>query len=226
MKILAVMTGEGFRSPIELHDDGGKEEVIFIADLDVDVDGANGQSGKRAAYMLGDKGRELLANGGMAMRGGKVVGVKSWWTDIVLSGPDGEPLVLANGVVPSMTSYKYPGKAVSDPARYVDAEDVPYICVPSIVLRGTVGAVLGCACEVEYLPTGAKCSGVVADSGPPNKNGEASAAMARKLGINDDPRSGGVDAPKVRYRIFPGRPAIVNGHVFILQRSNGQYVAT
>ena len=52
-------------------DDAGR--VYFKADGDIDADGANGQGGGPAAYGKDDSGTEKLANGGMAIREGKVI---------------------------------------------------------------------------------------------------------------------------------------------------------
>lgn len=222
--ILAAYSSEGFRSEVVLTEDETGELVSFDADGDIDADGANGQHGQRAAYMTDNRGSELLANGGMAMRGGKVVGVTSWWTDIVLAGQDGNPLVLEGGVIPSMTAYKYPKLPRNDPARYVDSETIPGIVVPPVVLDRTAGIVLGCKCKVTHLPTGVSQLGVVFDVGPRAKIGEISMQMARSIGVNPSPRIGGEERKVLRYEIWPGVPAEFGGHVFILQRKNGTYL--
>jgi hypothetical protein len=51
---------------------------------------------------------------------------------------------------------------------------------------------------------------VVGDTGPAGIVGEGSYALAQALGINPDPRRGGLAQPAVTYVVFPGtrvRPA-------------------
>jgi len=63
--------------------------VHFLADADIDADGANGQNGALAAYKVDNSGSELLANGGMKIVNGRVVCAHSWARDIVILGDDG-----------------------------------------------------------------------------------------------------------------------------------------
>jgi hypothetical protein len=198
--------------------DSGK--VIYLAGAMIDGDGANGQHGAPPAYNKSDTGSEALANGGMKRNrtaGAKhpVVFAESWGADIVIvSG--GYPMVLANGVVPSKTAYRYPGKSVDDPAAYVDAETVPYVVVPPQVRSLARGIVLGCRALVTSTATGGSCEAVVADIGPRSKIGELSIAAARAIGIPHSPRTGGIDRRVIRYELFPGTPAVVNGEAFAL----------
>lgn len=193
--------------------------VFFTADADIDADGGNGQHGGRPAYMVNDAGSEALANGGMAMRKGKVVGVTDWFRDIVILGPDGQPRVFPGGIIASKTSYRYPGKDKNDPAAYVDTETIPYIVVPPAIITG-VGApvVLGCKARVTFK--GKSVDAVVADVGPRSKVGELSIAAARAVGIPSSPRNGGRKIFDVTYELWPGVPA----PGFVLQRSNGTHV--
>ena len=100
---------------------------------------ANGQSGGPAAYKADNSGTEDLANGGIAIRNGKVICAKSWARDIVILGVDNEPKVFDNGIIASLTWYRHPGSAADDPAAYVDAETVPYIVVPPLIVQATRG---------------------------------------------------------------------------------------
>ena len=61
-RLLGTITAEGYACRI-LEDDDGR--VHYMADADIDADGANGQHGGAAAYKVDDSGSELLANGGM-----------------------------------------------------------------------------------------------------------------------------------------------------------------
>jgi hypothetical protein len=202
MRILGTITSEGYVCEIREDSDG---RVHFIADADIDADGANGQNGGRAAYKADDTGSELLANGGMKRVGGKVVCAHSWARSIVILGPDNQPKIFPGGIIASTTWYRHPGKAAGDPAAYVDAETVPYIVVPPIIVQETAGVVRGCRARITYKGNTVDC--VVADRGPSNKIGELSIAAARSVGIPSSPRSGGTSLPEVHYELWPGVPA-------------------
>jgi hypothetical protein len=221
MRILATIIGEGFAC--DIREDLGRS-VEYIADGDIDADGANGQNGQRAAYMLNNAGSEDLRNGGMRMSQGRVIGAEDWWKDIVLEGPDGFPMVVKGGIIPSRTSYRFPNKRRDDPAAYVDAETVPYIVVPPVVIQKTAGAVLGCRAKATNLDNGKSYMGIVADVGPRTKVGELSIAMAREIGLPFNPRTGGTEKPRIKYELWPGIAGSIDGVPVVLQRSNGTYV--
>jgi len=201
-RTLGTITAEGFTSQIVEEPDG---RVHFLADADIDADGANGQDGAPAAYKNDDSGTELLANGGMRVLHGKVVCAQSWARSIVILGPDNEPMVFPGGVIASMTWYRHPGKNRADPSAYVDAETVPYIVVPPLVVQQTAGVVRGCRARASYKGKSVDC--VVADLGPARKVGELSIAAARALGIPSSPRSGGTEKQEVLYELWPGEAA-------------------
>jgi hypothetical protein len=198
-RLLGTITGEGFRCDIREDDDG---RVHFTADADIDADGANGQNDGTPAYRVDDEGSEALANGGMKIVGGKVVCAASWARSIVILDTDNEPKVFPGGVIASMTWYRVPGKAADDPTAYVDADTVPYVVVPPLVVQKTAGVVRGCKARVTYR--GRSIDAVVADRGPSNRVGELSIAAARALGMNPSPRHGGVSKAEVFYELWPG----------------------
>lgn len=208
MRTIDTITNEGFTSKIQ---EDESLRVFFPGDCDIDADGANGQNGRQAAYMVGNRGSEHLANGGMGMRNGKVVGVTDWYKDIVICGTDGQPKEFPGGIIASKTAYKYPGMRSDDPAAYVDSETIEYIVVPPVVKTNTRGRVLGCLAAATYR--GKTVRGVVADIGPRSKVGEVSIAMARALGLPSSPRTGGSSAPDVLFELWPGIPA--NGFSFM-----------
>lgn len=229
MKILQSVHSEGFLCSIRRFDPGvdpdtETERVEFTADADIDADGANGQNGARPAYKVDNSGSEHLANGGMGIRNGRVVGVTTWYDDIVILDEDGDPKVFPGGVIASKTAYRFPNKSKRDPEAYVDSETVPYVVVNSAIINGTRGAVLGCKAIAINLRTNERVEGVVGDVGPRHKIGEVSIEMARRLGFNPSPRMGGTEKPIVKYIIFPGVPATVGGHTYALQRSNGTHI--
>ncbi len=202
-RMIGIIENEGFTCQIFEDADG---RVVFTADANIDADGANGQNGGPAAYMSHDSGTEALANGGMRIEGSKVVCAQSWARDIVILDTDNEPKVFPGGVIASMTWYREMAKAKSDPTAYVDAETVPYIVVPSLIVQKTAGVVCGCKARVTYHGVSVDC--VVADRGPSSKIGELSIAAARVIGMNPSPRNGGTEKPEVLYELWPGVAAV------------------
>ena len=202
-RLIATISNDGFVASIMEDADG---RVHFHADADIDADGANGQNGGPAAYKVDNSGTEALANGGMARKpNGKVFCKKDWARDIVILDTDNEPKVFPGGVIASMTWYRDPDKATSDPAAYVDAETVPYVVVPPVIVSQTKGVVRGCRARITYNGKSVDC--VVADKGPTDKIGEISIAAARAVGIPSSPRDGGVSGAQVFYELWPGQAA-------------------
>ena len=214
MRSLGVIKGEGFECDVIEYSDG---RVHFIADADIDADGANGQFGMRPAYAVANTGSEDLANGGMMVLRGKVVLAEAWAKDIVIFGSDLQPKVFPKGVIASKTAYRFRGVAKDDPCAYVDSETVPYMVVPPLIIQKTKGIVMGCRCRVTNTQNGRVSEGVVADIGPRKKIGEVSIQMARELGIPESPRHGGEDSPIIRFELWPGVAALVNGVSYPLQ---------
>jgi hypothetical protein len=210
MREIGRISGEGFTSIIIEDNDG---RVHFTADADIDADGANGQNNGPVAYNINDSGTELLANGGMKIVNGRVICAKSWARSIVILGADNEPRVFEGGVIASKTWYRIPGKSLDDPTAYVDAETVPYIVVPSLIVQQTIGVVRGCIARVTWRGNSVDC--VVADKGPAGRIGEISIAAARALGMPSSPRNGGVEHSDVFYELWPG----VAAPGFVLQPS-------
>ena len=202
MRIIGTITNEGYSCIIREDEEG---RVFFEADGDIDADGANGQNGGPAAYRDDNRGTESLANGGMTLRNGKVICAKPWARDIVILGNDNEPKVFPGGIIASLTWYRHPGKPANDPAAYVDAETVPYIVVPPLIIQGTAGIVRGCKARVTRGNKTVDC--VVADKGPRNRIGELSIAAARALGLPPSPRNGGTERPEILYELWPGKAA-------------------
>jgi hypothetical protein len=110
------------------------------------------------------------------------------------------------------TSLHYKGEPLN-------ANEVPYVVVPPIIIQRTVGVVLGCICRVTNLNTGVVVTAVVGDVGPRSKIGEGSIQLARLVGIPENPRTGGDSRPIIHYQIWPGMPATVNGITYDLQPS-------
>jgi hypothetical protein len=221
------ISGEGFLSIIELHVEASKERVVFKGDGDIDADGANGQNGSKAAYTIRDDGSELLANGGMKLWGNprRVIAAQSWAKDIVILNPGGSIRVFEGGIVASKTAYRFPDFKADDPRAYLDSETVSYTVVPgSVIQAGTKGAVMGCLSRVTNLVNGKVSIGVVGDVGPRKKIGEISIQMARELGVNPSPRTGGTNAVILKYELWPGQFGKVAGKIIPLQTSRGTYI--
>jgi hypothetical protein len=212
MRILATLTGEGYTSTIVEEDDG---RVHFKGDLDIDADGAY-----RAYHPDNHSGLDDLRNARDGQGG---------WCGVVTA--HGKPVVQgaqdpAPGFYVSTTSLSLPHadgtpRAAADPRRYVDAESVPFIVVPPIIPQSVRGIVLGCKARITDTRTGKSVDCVVADVGPRTRDGEASIAAAKVLGIPSSARSGGEDAPVFLYELWPGTAAVVNGVTYPLQPLRG-----
>lgn len=184
-------------------DDDGR--VHFTAGATIDADGANGQHGAPAAYRADNTGSDWLANGGMAIVGGKVVCAKPWARDVVILGSNGEPKVFDGGLIASKTWYRHEGKDAGDPNAYVDSETVPYIVVPPLIINKTAGIVCGSRARVTMNGKSVDC--VVADRGPADRIGELSIAAARAIGLRSSPKDGGTSKPQIYYELWPGQAA-------------------
>jgi hypothetical protein len=92
----------------------------------------------------------------------------------------------------------------------LDAAALPYVVIPLPSARFDYmasGIKPGAVVAVVY--NGQVAYGVFGDEGPDNIIGEASYAMATRLGINPDPATGGTDGP-VTYFVFTGDAAVVS----------------
>lgn len=96
------------------------------------------------------------------------------------------------------TSMRY-----DDPkAKYVNAEEVPYVVLP----RGQYqphGVQVGDMALVRNKENGKMAVAVFGDVGPKTKRGEGSMALARDLGLNPSPKHGGTQENKIEYLAFP-----------------------
>ncbi|GAB4284008.1 MAG: hypothetical protein Kow0068_08980 [Marinilabiliales bacterium] len=179
-------TIEGYN--VWLHDSSGA--IIFRAKMAIDADGSP------RAYGPNDSGLDWTANAGYT---------GNWWgvvTDIngdpVIQGP-GDPYP---GMYVSTTSLVCAGYAETDPRRYVDSENVPYIALP-YSLQSLCGISMGDFVYVRNTLNDSTSYAYLADTGPSGKLGEGSILLADRLGINSNPRTGGVSQPVIDYVIFP-----------------------
>jgi hypothetical protein len=95
------------------------------------------------------------------------------------------------------------------PRRYGDSATVPYVALPA-PFREALGCALGDVAWVERTPldgAARRSAAIFADVAPPSAPlGEGSIALAERLGIPPDPRTGGTRRVSVRYVVFCGRP--------------------
>jgi hypothetical protein len=163
--------------------------TCFQAKMAIDADGSP------RAYHPDNTGLDDLKHGGYP---------GNWWgiaTDNEMSG--GKPLMQkesdpAPGYYVSTTSLIDARYEYQNPLRYVNAEEIPYYVLPdhfSPAIR------LGDIAWIYNTHNGKHSFAVFADVGP--DVGEGSMYLAKKLGIDNHPRYGGVSSG-ILYFIFEG----------------------
>lgn len=163
----------------------GSEAYFYVTGfMTIDADGAP------EAYHPDDTGLDALKHAGYPGT--------SWWKNVLVTDPDdqGRPYIVPSGKYAghylSMTSLRDSAKAVTDPARYVDAVRVPYL-VFSVTFSDIQGVGrLGDIGVAVNIKTGCYSPFVVADIGPKDHPlGEVSICLAERLGgKNVCPRMG------------------------------------
>jgi len=91
----------------------------------------------------------------------------------------------------------------------LDAAELPYVVVPGVSSRWSyksAGIAMGSVVAVIY--DGKVEYGIVGDVGPTGAIGEASYAMAKRLGIDPNPKTGGIGSG-VTYLVFTGTSGVV-----------------
>jgi len=177
----------------------GTNALVYESGLAIDADGAPD------AYHPKGLGLDALGNAGKP---------GSWWGVVTDTGkPDGTPVVQGPadprpGFYVSTTSLQDPKRPAPDPRRYVDSITVPYVAIsPRLLARSLAGgAKLGDVVAVVNVANGKVAYAVVADVGPKDKLGEGSIALAQALGVDGNPRRGGV-GKGIAYVVFPGSGA-------------------
>jgi hypothetical protein len=107
--------------------------------------------------------------------------------------------------------YQNQTAATDSKGNPLDAANLPYVVVPGKSTKfdaAASGLKLGDVILVLYK--GQVEYAVYGDVGPSADIGEASYATAQALGVNPDPKVGGVDAPDVLYVAFTGSSALVS----------------
>lgn len=170
------------------------ENFFFKSKLSVDADGA-----PRAYHPNGHSGLDALGNAGKP---------GNWWALVTDNGKrSGNPIIQgaqdpAPGFYISTTSLEDETKDRTDPHRYVDAEQIPFIVLPPEVMEKT-RAKLGDFAVVVNTKNAQLAFAIFADQGPAHEVGEGSIALADTLGIPSSPRSGGASGGVI-YLVFPG----------------------
>ncbi|MGE0560562.1 MAG: T9SS type A sorting domain-containing protein [Flavobacteriales bacterium] len=184
--------------------------ILYRAKMAIDADGCP------RAYGPNNSGLDWTANAGYP---------GNWWgivTDVngdpVIQGP-GDPYP---GMYVSSTSLVQTGYSNSNPLRYVDSENIPYIALPS-ALQSLANIAKGDLAYVRNTTNGNTCFAYFADTGPGGKLGEGSMALAVALGINSSPKTGGTSQPILDYVVFPQSGLGQGNHLSVAQiNSMGQ----
>jgi hypothetical protein len=169
------------------------QAFVYRSGLAVDADGAY-----RAYHPNNRLGLDTIEDAGHP---------GNWWALATDTGNrNGRPVIQgkddpAPGYYVSMTSL-YDSRITDEhnPRRFVDAASVPYVVLPP---EGFKHAKLGDFATVLNLQNGKLASAIVADESAPGlPMGEGSMALAKMLGIDSDPRTGGIGGG-VAWVIFP-----------------------
>lgn len=174
---------------------GHRHAIFYKSGLAVDADGAF------RAYHPDDRlGLDSLVHAGHS---------ENWWALVTDNEKrNGRPILQRQGdpapgfYVSTTALYDPDNPNVRDPRRYVDASEIPYIVLHPKALNF---ARLGDFATVVNFQNGKTSAAIVADDSTSNLPvGEGSIALAKALGINSDPRSGGTERDDVVYIIYPG----------------------
>lgn len=177
-------------SKTAIYKDTIANSIYFTSGMNIDADGS-----PRAYHPVADSGSDHLANAGHK---------GNWWGIVT---ENGEPVIQgkddpAPGFYVSCTSLQDAAKKLTDPARYVNADSVPYIVLPNNkILLAEIK--MGDIAKVKNLRNGRTSYAICADTGSKDKIGEGSVFLARELGINASPKTGGI-RDSISYVVFAG----------------------
>lgn len=168
----------------------GSYAVFYESGLSVDADGAPN------TYHPDNIGLDDLDN----------AGAPGFWEGLAHDG-NGDPYIQGQddpfpGYYVSATDLVDRTKVLSDPSRYVDASKIPYVVLPS-GMEKQVAAHPGDFAIVFNLQNLKSSPAIFADTGPTDRIGEGSIALAENLGLWSDARYGGT-ARGILYLVFPG----------------------
>lgn len=164
--------------------------ILYRAKMSIDADGSP------RAYGPNNSGLDWTANAGYP---------GNWWG--IVTDQNGDPVIQGSGdpypgMYVSTTSLVQSGYATTNPLRYVDSENIPYIALPGS-LQSLANISKGDLAYVRNTTNGDSSFAYFADSGPSGKLGEGSMFLATRLGINNSPKYGGTSQPIIDYVVFP-----------------------
>jgi hypothetical protein len=162
--------------------------IFFTGEMTIDADGS-----PHAYHKDNSKGLDYLANAGHP---------GNWWA--LVTDAAGNPIVQNNtdpapGFYISTTALENTAYPKAKAQHWVDSETIPFIVLPG---GKKWGQKLGDFAIVYNTQNGKITGAVYADVGPRDHIGEASIACANALGINSNPKHGGITAGVV-YLFFP-----------------------
>ena len=165
--------------------------VYFCAGMHVDADGCP------RAYHPDDVGLDRLRSAGTD---------GDWWG--LVTDSRGQPIVQgpadpAPGYYVSCTSLVDESRRRTDPRRYIDAAEVPYIALPRRLWKEG-GIRLGDVATIVDERSRRVAHAIFADIAGDDEIGEGSIALAEALGLPASPRSGGTARSELHYIVFPG----------------------
>jgi len=164
--------------------------ILFKAKLAIDADGSP------RAYGPNNSGLDWTANAGYP---------GNWWG--VVTDVNGNPIIQNAsdpypGMYVSTTSLVNSNYGNTNPLRYVDSENFPFIALPSS-LQSLANISKGDIVYAKNISNGNTSFAYLADTGPSGKLGEGSMFFASRLGVNNSPRTGGTSSPIIEYVVFP-----------------------
>jgi Fungal chitosanase of glycosyl hydrolase group 75 len=154
----------------------------------------NGDGSPHCYHPIDDEGLDYLANAGSP---------GNWWG--IYTDRQGNPVLQsiyhpAPGYYISTTALVNPTYPEDHPEHYIDSERYPFCVVPGSFGEGWKLGDVG-FCLNERTRDNMYCA--TADVGPTNHIGEVSMLLAKCLGLDFDPKTGGTESGIV-YVIFPG----------------------
>ncbi len=164
--------------------------ILYRAKFSVDADGCP------RAYGPNNTGLDWTANAGYP---------GNWWG--IVTDVNGDPVIQGSsdpypGMYVSATSLVQTGYSNTNPLRYVDSENIPYIALPSS-LQSLANIAKGDLVYTRNSTNGNTSFAYFADTGPGGKLGEGSMYLAAALGLNSSPKTGGTSAGIIDYIVFP-----------------------
>ena len=169
--------------------------IVFLGRFTIDADGAP------RAYGPNNSGMDNTGNAGKP---------GNWWalaTTAPQCGPSGTPLLQQNddpapGFYVSKTTMENTAFTCRKQRRYVNSDAISYVALPR-----AVATIVGNQGKLAVVQRGAfgPAFAVHADQAPAFGVGEGSMELARAVGLNPDPRSGGTATRELLFVILPQR---------------------